>query len=115
MKGLATQQLILLALGIIVLAVIGYLLYSQFVKTSKTLSSSDCQTNVVAACNKCKTCVTAFFGIWSGVDCPQCDNTNPGWSKCNSVCSPPIGCDVQLLSLANGFLNPKACAVYGAT
>src|SRR3989344_1915231 len=87
MKGLATEQLILLALGIVVLAVIGYLLYSQFVKGSTSLGASDCQTSIISACNKCKTCVVGFGGTWSG-PCPECGAAIS--ANCDPSCGAPL-------------------------
>jgi len=97
MKGLATEQLILLALGIIVLAVIGYLLYS--------LTNTNCQSDMVAACNKCKTCILGNNGNW--VTCPNINGINientP--NACTSFCKIPLGCDKPVKSRSGGTLN----------
>ncbi|MEM5881196.1 MAG: hypothetical protein QXJ14_01595 [Candidatus Aenigmatarchaeota archaeon] len=51
-KGVAVQKIILLILGIIVLAIVGYLLYSVFVKAGPNLEM--CNAAVTTACGQCK-------------------------------------------------------------
>lgn len=53
MKGLAVSQIILLVLGIIVLAVVAYLLYTQFVGTGSTISAEECRAAATRACTAC--------------------------------------------------------------
>ena len=54
MKGIAVEQMIMLALGVIVLALVGYLLYSNYLSTSGTVSNEQCRTSLINACNNCK-------------------------------------------------------------
>jgi len=52
MKGIAVQKIILLLLGIIVLAIIGYLLYTVFL--GARISPEVCKAALVGACTQCK-------------------------------------------------------------
>lgn len=52
-KGLAVSQIILLVLGIIVLAVVAYLLYTQFVSTGGTISAEQCRAEATRICTGC--------------------------------------------------------------
>ncbi|HLC59598.1 MAG TPA: hypothetical protein VJH34_03675 [archaeon] len=54
MKGIAVEQMIMLALGVIVLALVGYLLYSNYISTSGQVSTEQCKTSLINACNNCK-------------------------------------------------------------
>ncbi len=51
MKGMATEQVVLLVLAIIVLAVVGYLVYNQFVKGNKNIHE-----HVMWKCNTFSLC-----------------------------------------------------------
>jgi hypothetical protein len=51
-KGLATKSVILLILGIIVLAIVIYLVYQSFL-TSSSFSLESCKNFVVEACQQC--------------------------------------------------------------
>lgn len=116
MKGLAVEQIIMLAIGVIVLALIGYLIYSQFVKSGSNLTSANCQSDIGSACTKCKTCILGFGGVsWDpSVNCPQCPTSWIGWGKCNTACTVPAGCTISNTALlANGFLGPQICSSYG--
>jgi hypothetical protein len=63
MKGLAVTQVILLILGIIVLAIIGYLLYSNYISSVGTVSVEQCKTNLINVCNSCKI-AKSVIGKW---------------------------------------------------
>ena len=52
-KGVAVSQIILLVLGILVLAVVAYLLYTNFVTTGGTLSAEQCRAAATRACTAC--------------------------------------------------------------
>lgn len=54
MKGLAVSQIILLVLGIIVLAVVAYLLYTQFVGTGNAISAEQCRASATRVCTGCQ-------------------------------------------------------------
>jgi hypothetical protein len=54
MKGLAVSQIILLVLGIIVLAVIAYLLYTNFVGAGNVVSAEQCRAAATRACTTCQ-------------------------------------------------------------
>ena len=53
-KGIAVSQIILLVLGILVLAVVGFLLYSQFVTTGNSLGAQTCMAESTRICTGCK-------------------------------------------------------------
>jgi hypothetical protein len=53
-KGIAVDQLILLILGIIVLAVIGYLIYVNFISSNSSFDSAKCQARALSVCTACK-------------------------------------------------------------
>src|SRR5437773_2268712 len=63
-KGLAVSQIILLVLGIIVLAVVAYLLYTNFVGTNNTVNAEQCRAAATRACTSCSLI---------GGDTKQCD------------------------------------------
>jgi hypothetical protein len=63
MKGLAVTQVILLILGIIVLAIIGYLLYSNYISSVGIVSVEQCKTDLIRVCNTCKSANT-IIGQW---------------------------------------------------
>jgi len=52
--GVAVSQIILLVLGILVLAVVAYLLYTQFVTTGSTLSAETCRAEATRICTGCQ-------------------------------------------------------------
>ncbi len=52
-KGIAVSQIILLVLGILVLAVVAYLLYSNFVTTGGAISAEQCRAAATRACTAC--------------------------------------------------------------
>lgn len=62
MKGVAVDQIILLVLGVIVLAVIGYLLYSNFMASSGGINTEQCKANLINVCNSCKMAQTTSGG-----------------------------------------------------
>ncbi len=52
-KGIAVSQIILLVLGILVLAVIAFLLYSNFTSTGNTLNAETCRAEATRLCTGC--------------------------------------------------------------
>lgn len=60
MKGMAVSQIILLVLGILVLAVVAYLLYTNFVTTSGTISAEICRAEATRACTGCAIAAGSF-------------------------------------------------------
>lgn len=52
-KGIAISQIILLVLGIIVLAVVAFLLYSNFVSTGGAIDAQKCRSEATNACTSC--------------------------------------------------------------
>lgn len=52
-KGVAVSQIILLVLGILVLAVVAYLLYTNFVTTGGAISTEQCRAAATRACTAC--------------------------------------------------------------
>ena len=53
-KGIAISKVVLLILGVIVLAFVGYLVYTTFVAGGGTISLEACKSAVIAACTQCK-------------------------------------------------------------
>jgi hypothetical protein len=53
-KGVAVRHIVLLVLGIIVTAIIGYLLYSTFIATGPTVTLERCKGMIVSACSNCQ-------------------------------------------------------------
>ncbi len=96
LKALAVTQIILLVLGILVLSVVGYLLYSNFIGTSSGVSLENCKSTIVSAC-----------GLW----------------KTTNIAPPfPAGCsDANLVSLGIGtaaadkIINAGNCGKVGIT
>jgi uncharacterized protein (UPF0333 family) len=52
-KGIAISQIILLVLGIIVLSVVAYLLYSNFTSTTSQVDFQKCRAVATNACTAC--------------------------------------------------------------
>lgn len=52
-KGVAVSQIILLVLGILVLAVVAYLLYTQFVTSNQTIGAETCRAEATRVCTGC--------------------------------------------------------------
>lgn len=52
-KGVAVSQIILLVLGILVLAVVAYLLYTQFVSSNQTIGAETCRAEATRVCTGC--------------------------------------------------------------
>lgn len=69
MKGIAVTTLVLLIIGMVVIAIIGYLLYSTFISTGPTMSLESCRAQVVSACSNCK------LRGWTGCTAPDCLST----------------------------------------
>jgi hypothetical protein len=62
-KGVAISQIILLVLGIIVLSVVAFLLYSNFTTTTGQIDVQKCRA---VATNACTACSIATGGLLSG-------------------------------------------------
>lgn len=60
MRGVAVSQIILLVLGILVLAVVAYLLYTNFITTSGTISAETCRAEATRACTGCAIAAGSF-------------------------------------------------------
>ncbi len=76
MKGLAVTQIIMLVLGIIVLAVIGFLLYTNFLAAGGQLDSSKC---LAIATDQCRIAQVAGGISWDGLtvlSIPGCSDAN---------------------------------------
>jgi hypothetical protein len=54
MKAIAISQIIMIVLGIIVLGVIGYLLYTQFLTGGGQMTYEKCRSIVVSQCGICR-------------------------------------------------------------
>lgn len=52
-KGVAISQIILLVLGIIVLAVVAFLLISNFASSTGQIDAQKCRTDAINACTSC--------------------------------------------------------------
>lgn len=82
-KGIAVSQIILLVLGILVLAVVAYLLYSNFVTTGGAISAETCRAEATRECTGCSiasggTATTCSFT-------PSTDSTKPtSLEKCQT-------------------------------
>jgi len=59
-KGIAIQTILLLLVGVIVAAILIYLIYSY--ATTPTLSITECQSRIISWCTQCKT--RAAGGNW---------------------------------------------------
>lgn len=70
MKGLAPQQIALLVLAILVLAVVAYLLYRTFISGSSQLSAEECRAEATRLCTACK------LSNLESTTWPTCDNGN---------------------------------------
>lgn len=53
LKGLAVSQIILLVLGILVLAVVAYLLYQQFFSGKTEFNAQNCNAEAIRICSIC--------------------------------------------------------------
>ncbi len=54
MKGIAIQQIVLLVLAVIVLAALGYYLFTTFGTAGPKISRTNCQAALLDACSYCK-------------------------------------------------------------
>jgi hypothetical protein len=74
MKGLAVTQVVLLILGIVVLAIIGYLIYSTFIAGGPTVVEQQCKSKFISVCSNCKA------AGWTGTPCAfpyaECNTTS---------------------------------------
>ncbi len=77
MKGLAVTQIIMLVLGIIVLAVIGFLLYSNFLSSSGQVSASSCRAKATGLCQNAVLSQTQLTYL----NIPECADKTTG--ACN--------------------------------
>ncbi len=94
MKGLAVNQIILLALGVVVLALVGYLLYSSYISGAGSIGVEEARTSLVNACNDCK------LRLGSGWDT---SNTNPAVTpNCASSRLSKAGIGVLVCQLSIG-------------
>ncbi len=98
MKGLAAQQVVLLVIGIIVLALVLFLVYNQFTKSNTQIASTSCQTAISSVCISCKTCVLSGGGThWSASEttCPAIGTNSIQLSAnvCQRLCAHPTDCD----------------------
>jgi len=98
MKGMATEQVVLLVLAIIVLAVVGYLVYNQFVKGNKSFTNTSCGSATLSACVDCKGCRTNVEGTW---------NSNAPGTSCEKICKFPTGCFGD--SIPIGYVDQTDC------
>jgi uncharacterized protein (UPF0333 family) len=96
-KGLAVSQIILLVLGIIVLAVVAYLLYTQFVSTGGTISAEQCRAEATRICTGC--------AIAGSANCVYTDKTLDG--KDTSIET----CVAQGKVVGNAQANTLDCSV----
>ncbi len=53
-KGLAVSQIVLLVLGILVLAVVAYLLYTNFISSQSGFDVNKCKAALISACTSWK-------------------------------------------------------------
>jgi hypothetical protein len=127
MKGVAIEQVILLVLGVIVLALIGYLLYSNYLSTSGGISLEQCKTQLVNACGNCKLKEGA---AWDSTDATTTDECGPIQKGCIAplICQLSItysyfdgitsGCSgnaVGGISTATGKFAPATCGMLGVS
>lgn len=94
-KGIAVSQIILLVLGILVLAVVAYLLYTNFVQTGTTISAETCRAEATRICTGCN------IGQLSSSACPfssqsmyDCVGTHVQGTKDTNPPSGTINCDL---------------------
>lgn len=73
-KGVAVSQIILLVLGILVLAVVAYLLYTNFVQTGTTISAETCRAEATRICTGCTIALVP--------DKTKCDYTSKNMVTC---------------------------------
>jgi hypothetical protein len=81
-KGVAISQIILLVLGIIVLAVVAFLLYSNFTTTTGQIDVQKCRS---VATNACSACAISKGGVPS-----DCDAKLYLLSTGDKACAPAI-------------------------
>ena len=55
-KAIATQTIVYLVLGIIVIAVLGYLLWQKFIENNRMLDEATCNTRQLTYCAKLSQC-----------------------------------------------------------
>ena len=89
-KGLAVSQIVLLVLGILVLAVVAYLLYTNFLTSSGSFNAEKCRSEEIGICTTAKLTnsitdgkVTAPRG--KTFDTPSCVDKTPTSIDCKSL------------------------------
>ncbi len=89
-KGIAVSQVILLVLGILVLAVVSFLLYTQFVSTGNSMGAQTCMAEATRICTGCtigrysmEAC--PYNPIMYGIDGEQSDSTMESCVRQNHV------------------------------
>ncbi len=109
MKALAITQTILLVMAIFVLALISYLVYTQYIAGSEQFDKSKCQSSLVSICTACKTCVTGLGGEWSDNICPRDSR-----AACDKLCERPVNCPKLVLgACSNQYVDTRECASIG--
>lgn len=88
LKGVAVSQIILLVLGIIVLAVVAYLLYTNFLSSNSSFDQNKCNAEKLAACTRAKIAgqidpVTGQINGFSPSETPSCGGITT--LNCNTV------------------------------
>jgi len=83
MKGLAVQQIVLLVLGVVVLALIGFLLYSNYLSSAGQLSKSECLTIATNACKAILPSGQSLYTVVSGDPLLKCQVNPPTNTKCS--------------------------------
>ncbi len=74
-KGLASSQIVLLAIALIVLAVAAYLIYTTVIPSQNTISQEQCRAELLKVCTFCKaTHPTSWRAGYTPTDAPiECD------------------------------------------
>lgn len=76
MKGLAPQQIALLVLAILVLAIVAYLLYRTFISGSNQLTAEECRAEATRLCTACKL-ENIGQDPWTVIPCAQGEFLQP--------------------------------------
>lgn len=112
-KGIAVSQIILLVLGILVLAVVAYLLYTNFVGSTTAINAETCRASATRACTACSisqasSCGAAFLDL-IGVGCAQHGRVNGIAGTCTTdqagkeTCTPlPSGATISCNTYVGG-------------
>lgn len=97
-RGVAVSQIILLVLGILVLAVVAYLLYTNFVSTGNTISAETCRAEATRICTGCT------------IANPQSDNKN-----CKFTSTTMTACVTQQRVVGGSSAGTIDCSVVTGT